>query len=111
MLAFTALEESAPAAHPVGTIKRLADEARSDLSSVFASMYAANGRPPIPPERLLKASLLVALYSVRSGRAFCEGLGYAPPGHPPFVFYCPYERRKSGGPGGDTFTGRRPCGQ
>ena len=39
-------------------------------------MYKAGGRPSIPPERLLKASLLIALYSVRSERAFCEELDY-----------------------------------
>jgi transposase len=39
-------------------------------------MYAKDGRPSIPPERLLKASLLIALYSVRSERAFCEELEY-----------------------------------
>ena len=39
-------------------------------------MYAKVGRPSIPPERLLKSSLLIALYSVRSERAFCERLDY-----------------------------------
>ena len=39
-------------------------------------MYARGGRPSIPPEHLLKASLLIALYSVRSERQFCERLGY-----------------------------------
>ena len=39
-------------------------------------MYADVGRPSIPPERLLKASLLIALFSVRSERAFCEELDY-----------------------------------
>jgi transposase len=39
-------------------------------------MYAAGGRPSIPPERLLKAGLLIALYSIRSERAFCEELEY-----------------------------------
>ncbi len=39
-------------------------------------MYGAGGRPSIPPERLLKASLLISLYSVRSERAFCEELDY-----------------------------------
>jgi Transposase domain (DUF772) len=47
-----------------------------ELSAVFDEMYAAGGRPSIPPERLLKASLLIALYSVRSERAFCEELDY-----------------------------------
>ena len=39
-------------------------------------MYAEVGRPSIPPERLLKASLLIGLFSVRSERAFCEELDY-----------------------------------
>ena len=69
MLAFIDLEERVPAGHPLRTIKRLADEGLADLSSTFDQMYAENGRPSIPPERLLKASLLIALYSVRSERA------------------------------------------
>src|ERR671916_2131471 len=76
MLAFIAPEERVPSAHPLRTIKRLADEALADLSSTFDEMYAKDGRPSIPPERLLKASLLIALYSVRSERAFCEELEY-----------------------------------
>jgi transposase len=76
MLAFIDLEERVPIAHPLRTIRRLADEALADLSSTFDSMYAKDGRPSIPPERLLKASLLIALYSVRSERAFCEELEY-----------------------------------
>src|SRR5687768_3188238 len=76
MLAFIDLEERVPTDHPLRTIKRLADEALADLSSVFDRMYAENGRPSIPPERLLKASLLIALYSVRSERAFSEELEY-----------------------------------
>ena len=39
-------------------------------------MYASIGRPSIPPERLLKATLLMAFYSVRSERLFCEQLNY-----------------------------------
>jgi transposase len=76
MLAFIDLEERVPTAHPLRTIKRLADEALVDLSATFDQMYAKDGRPSIPPERLLKASLLIALYSVRSERAFCEELEY-----------------------------------
>jgi len=56
MLAFIDLEERVPSAHPLRTIKRLADEALADLSSTFDEMYARDGRPSIPPERLLKAS-------------------------------------------------------
>ena len=60
------------------TIKRLADAALVELSPLFDEMYAADGegRASIPPERLLKASLLISLYSVRSERAFCEELTY-----------------------------------
>ena len=79
MLAFIDLEERVPTSHPLRTIKRLADEALADLSATFDQMYAENGRPSIPPERLLKASLLIALYSVRSERAFCEELEYSLP--------------------------------
>jgi len=76
MLAFVDLESRVPADHPLRTIKALADEALARLSPEFDRMYAAVGRPSIPPERLLKASLLIALYTVRSERAFCEELEY-----------------------------------
>ncbi len=76
MLAFVDLETRVPLDHPLRTIKRLADEALARLSPVFDQMYAEEGRPSIPPERLLKASLLISLYSVRSERAFCEELDY-----------------------------------
>lgn len=76
MLAFIDLETRVPANHPLRTIKALADQALAELSPKFDRMYADVGRPSIPPERLLKASLLIALYSVRSERAFCEQLEY-----------------------------------
>jgi len=76
MLAFVDLESRVPAGHPIRTIKRLAEAALAELSPLFDEIYAETGRPSIPPERLLKASLLIALYSVRSERAFCEELEY-----------------------------------
>src|SRR5215471_9612899 len=76
MLAFVDLEERVPPHHPLRTIKRFADRALATLSPTFDAMYGAGGRPSIPPERLLKASLLISLYSVRSERAFCEELTY-----------------------------------
>src|SRR5215212_7819017 len=76
MLAFVDLDARIPANHPLRTIKRLADRALAELSPVFDWMYAAGGRPSIPPERLLKASVLIALYSIRSERAFWEELEY-----------------------------------
>ena len=54
----------------------LADRVLQELSPTFSRMYAKRGRPSVPPEHLLKASLLIALYSVRSERQFCERLTY-----------------------------------
>src|SRR5437773_1354870 len=78
MLAFVDPEAMIPADHPLRTIKRFADAALVELSPLFDEMYAADGqgRASIPPERLLKASLLISLYSVRSERAFCEEVTY-----------------------------------
>src|SRR6266536_2597684 len=76
MLAFVDVETRIPLDHPLRTIKYVADEALADLSPLFDAMYAEIGRPSIPPERLLKASLLISLYSVRSEYAFCEELDY-----------------------------------
>ncbi len=76
MLAFIDLETRVPSDHPLRVIKRLADQALKALSPDLDRMYANVGRPSIPPERLLKSSLLIALYSVRSERAFCEQLHY-----------------------------------
>src|SRR5271169_6618973 len=61
-----------PKEHPLRRVKELADAALAQLSPLFDEMYSAVGRPSIPPERLLKASLLMALHTVRSERLFCE---------------------------------------
>ena len=76
MLAIVDLEERVPQDHPLRRIKEVADAALERLSPEFDRMYARVGRASVPPERLLKASLLIALYSVRSERAFCEELEY-----------------------------------
>src|SRR3954451_6694899 len=78
MLAFIDPESRIPAKHPLRTIKVFADAALAELSPEFDRLYSADGqgRPSIPPERLLKASLLMSLFSVRSERAFCEALDY-----------------------------------
>ena len=62
ILDFVDLEERVPAKHPLRPIKALADEALTRLSPEFDRMYADVGRPSNPPERLLKAALLIALY-------------------------------------------------
>ena len=76
MLALTP-DDFVPADHPIRRIKPIVDAALQRLSPLFETMYSRTGRPSIPPEHLLKASLLIALFSVRSERQFCERLGYA----------------------------------
>jgi transposase len=76
MLVLMSPETRVPQSHPLRAIKKLADAALARLSPVFDAMYAEGGRPSIPPERLLKSMLLIALYSVRSERQFCEQLDY-----------------------------------
>lgn len=70
------LNAAVPSAHPLRAIKGRVDEVLQKLSPLFDQLYAGEGRPSIPPEQLLKARLLMALYSVRSERLFCEQLGY-----------------------------------
>jgi transposase len=69
-------ESVVPQDHPLREIKRRVDQVLQEMSPLFHRMYADEGRPSIPPERLLKAKLLIALYSVRSETLFCEQLGY-----------------------------------
>jgi transposase len=76
MLSLVQPEQRVPADHPLRGIKKLADAALVDLEAPFSAMYSSTGRPSIPPERLLKATLLMALYTVRSERMFCEQLDY-----------------------------------
>ena len=69
-------EDLVPQEHPIRRIKLLADQVLQELSPTFSRMYAKGGRPSVPPEHLLKASLLIALSSVRSERQSCEWLPY-----------------------------------
>lgn len=76
VFSYVSLEERVPADHPLRTIRARAEAALKRLSPLFEQMYASGGRPSIPPERLLLAQLLIALYSVRSDRQFCESLAW-----------------------------------
>jgi transposase len=58
--------------HPLRDIKRRVDRTLDGMSAQFAKAYSVTGRPSVPPERLLKALLLMALYSIRSERQLCE---------------------------------------
>jgi len=76
MLSLVGPAQRVPKDHPIRRIKGLADAELARLSGVFDEMYAGGGRPSIPPETLLKSCLLIALFSVRSERQFCERLDY-----------------------------------
>jgi transposase len=66
------VEERIRADHPLRDLKRRADRLLAAMSAQFDAAYSRTGRPSVPPERLLKALLLMALYSVRSERQLCE---------------------------------------
>ena len=70
------LNPCVPGDHPLRAIKRRVDTVLQNSRRLFDELYAEMGRPSIPPEQLLKARVLTALYSVRSERLFCEQLGY-----------------------------------
>ena len=76
MLSLVTANDLVPEDHPIRQIKPMVDRALGKLSQIFTQMYSETGRPSIPPEHLLKACLLMALYSVRSERQFCERLQY-----------------------------------
>src|SRR5262249_43608827 len=76
MLSLVSPERLVPPDHPIRRIKALADAELVRLSPVLDRMYGQRGRPSSPPESPLKAQLLIALYSVRSERQFCEQLRY-----------------------------------
>jgi transposase len=69
-------DDRIPANHPLRPIRRIADAALTALSEQFDAVYAAEGRPSIPPERLLRSLLIQAFYSVRSERQLMEQLDY-----------------------------------
>ena len=74
MLTTLSPEDLIPAEHPIRRIRTVVDEVLASLDGEFEAMYSAIGRPSVPPEQLLKATVLMALYSIRSERAFCERL-------------------------------------
>lgn len=76
MFSMVSPEARVPRDHPLRPIKAMADDILASMSRTFGQMYSKVGRPSIPPERLLKAQILTALYSVRSDRMFCEQLDY-----------------------------------
>lgn len=76
MLTTLSPEELIPPDHPIRRIRQVVEVVLADLDGEFDAMYSRSGRPSVPPEQLLKATVLMALYSIRSERAFCERLNY-----------------------------------
>lgn len=69
-------ESFVPGNHPLRKVKEMADAEMRRMGPAFKKAYSSTGRPSIPPEMLIKASLLQALYSIRSERQLCEQIGY-----------------------------------
>ncbi len=76
LFSYVRLEDRVPADHPLRPIRALADEALALLNERFDELYSSTGRPSIPPEMLLRATLLQALFSVRSERLLMEQIDY-----------------------------------
>ena len=76
MFSYITLERRIPADHPLRAIRRLTDRALQRIGGDLDKLYAPTGRPSIAPERLLRALLLMVLYSVRSERQLMEQLDY-----------------------------------
>lgn len=76
LFSYVDLEERIPARHPLRKLRQIVNEALASLDAEFDRLYAAEGRPSIAPERLLRASLIQILFSVRSERQLMEQMQY-----------------------------------
>ena len=76
MFSYVSLEERVPPDHPLRAIRRITDRALAQLSPQFGRLYINFGRPSIAPEKLLRALLLQAIYTIRSERQLIEQLDY-----------------------------------
>ena len=76
LFSYVDLEKRVRSDHPLRAIRGLVNEALVALEHEFFGLYAPIGRPSIPPEKLLRAMLLQALYSIRSERQLMERLEY-----------------------------------
>ncbi len=76
MFSYVSPEARVPKDHPLRPLRRMVDTVLTELSPEFDALYSSVGRPSIPPEKLLRALLLQALYTVRSERLLMEQLDY-----------------------------------
>jgi transposase len=76
LFSYVDVEERIPATHPLRTIRTIVNEVLAALDADFEALYQGTGRQSIAPERLMRASLLQAFYSVRSERQLMEQINY-----------------------------------
>lgn len=76
LFSMRSIEDRIPADHPLRALRQLVDPLLVELSPRFQALYAAGGRPSIPPEQLLRALLLQVCYTIRSERQLMEQLDY-----------------------------------
>src|ERR1700674_3856480 len=76
VFSYIPMEDRIPRDHPLRRIRPMVDRGLAEMWSHFEALHARRGRPSIAPERLLRALLLQALYSVRSERQLMEQLDY-----------------------------------
>ena len=76
LFSYVSCEARVPADHPLRVIRAIVDEALEVLSPQFEGLYSKMGRPSIPPEKLMRALLLQAFYTIRSERQLMEQLDY-----------------------------------
>jgi transposase len=76
LFSYVDVEARIPAKHPLRAMRRLTDAALADLDGAISGLYGGFGRPSIPPERLLRATLLQLLYSIRSERQLVERIEF-----------------------------------
>ena len=76
LFSYVDIEDRIPARHPLRKVRRIVNEALASLDAEFDRLYAAEGRPSIAPERLMRASLIQILFSVRSERQLMEQMQY-----------------------------------
>jgi transposase len=76
LFSYVELEERIPVRHPLREMRQIVNDALTSLDAEFDRLYAAEGRPSIAPERLLRASLIQILFSVRSERQLMEQMQY-----------------------------------
>jgi len=76
LFSYVDIEGRIPARHPLRAMRRLTNAALANLDGAFSALYEGCGRPSIPPERLLRATLLQLLYSIRSERQLVERIEF-----------------------------------